>query len=71
MPLWEEAKELVSSAAYKFLPLRTMGWDVAISDRGAILLEGNCWWEQAANKRRAYSGIRALLKEYIDTEKKS
>ena len=45
IPYWASARELVMNLAPKFLPLRTIGWDVAITENGPKLLEGNIWWD--------------------------
>ena len=44
LPIGAAAKELVTSAALTFLPLRTIGWDVALTPMGPVLIEGNAWW---------------------------
>lgn len=45
IPFWKEANELVLSA-HSFLPdIPTIGWDVAITPDGPILIEGNDNWE--------------------------
>jgi hypothetical protein len=44
VPHWDEACELVREAALRFLPLRSLGWDVGISPAGPILVEANMWW---------------------------
>lgn len=51
LPCWSEACELVRRAAYAFLPVRAVGWDVAVTDEGVKLVEGNIWWD-----RRNYAG---------------
>ena len=43
MPLWKEACQLATETAYNFLPLRIVGWDIAISPNGPCLIEGNAW----------------------------
>jgi len=45
IPFWKEARQLVLQAANHFLPLRAIGWDVAITPTGPRLLEGNVWWD--------------------------
>jgi hypothetical protein len=45
IPFWKEACSLVRQAALRFIPLRTIGWDVAITATGPILIEGNVWWD--------------------------
>jgi hypothetical protein len=45
LPCYEEACELVLRAARLFLPLRTIGWDVAVTPTGPVLVEGNACWD--------------------------
>jgi hypothetical protein len=45
LPYWAPARQLVERAARLFLPLRTIGWDVALTGTGPILIEGNAWWD--------------------------
>jgi hypothetical protein len=45
VPFWEEACALVRRAALAFRPLRTIGWDVAITGSGPVLIEGNERWD--------------------------
>jgi hypothetical protein len=45
IPFFAEATALVRRVAPLFLPLRTVGWDVAITERGPSLIEGNCHWD--------------------------
>ena len=45
VPLWPEALDLAYRAARVFLPSRALGWDVAITPDGPVLLEGNQNWE--------------------------
>jgi len=40
-----EVRELVSVAASRFMPLRTVGWDVAVAEDGPRLIEGNAWYD--------------------------
>jgi hypothetical protein len=41
IPFWEEVLALVQEAALKFLPLRTLGWDIAVTEKGLKILETN------------------------------
>lgn len=41
LPLWQETMDLVRKAHAAFPDRITVGWDVSISDRGPIVLEGN------------------------------
>jgi Sugar-transfer associated ATP-grasp len=44
VPLFEEACDLVRRASTLMLPMRTLGWDVALTPGGPVLLEANNWW---------------------------
>ena len=44
LPEWENVKELALRSAAAFPWARSIGWDIAITDRGAVLIEGNWWW---------------------------
>jgi len=35
----------VEATAVKFWPLRTIGWDVALTPNGPRIVEGNVWWD--------------------------
>ncbi|VEG89781.1 sugar-transfer associated ATP-grasp domain-containing protein [Legionella spiritensis] len=45
LPMWTEACELALQAARSFQPLRTAGWDIALSEDKPVLIEGNQNWE--------------------------
>lgn len=45
LPLWAEACRLVKETSLQFLPIRTIGWDVALTPNGPYILEGNIWWD--------------------------
>lgn len=45
LPAWEECLDLVTAAAPKFLPARTIGWDVAVTPDGPVIVEANMWWD--------------------------
>ena len=44
VPLWEEVKSTVVKSALVFSDLRTIGWDVAVTESGASIIEGNWAW---------------------------
>lgn len=51
VPFMNEVRDLVTRAALAFAPLRTIGWDVAISDTGPSLIEGNVAWDPLPTRR--------------------
>ncbi|MHA1440198.1 MAG: sugar-transfer associated ATP-grasp domain-containing protein [Promethearchaeota archaeon] len=44
LPMWKEASQLVKWTALKFSPIKTIGWDVALTPKGPIIVEGNMWY---------------------------
>ncbi len=45
LPYWKEAVELACRAAVLFQPVRTIGWDIALTPSGPVLVEGNHLWD--------------------------
>lgn len=45
LPFWEEAFDVAKKMAPHFLPMRTIGWDIAISSQGIRVIEGNARWD--------------------------
>lgn len=45
VPHWKAAVRLSRDAAIAFAPVRTVGWDVAITPSGPKVIEGNVWWD--------------------------
>jgi len=44
LPYWNEVKDLVEKAHKQFYYVQSIGWDVAITPNGPILIEGNDNW---------------------------
>jgi len=44
VPDWDLARDLALRAAESLRELPSVGWDVALTDRGPVLIEGNAWW---------------------------
>jgi hypothetical protein len=44
LPCWQDLKSVALRAAAAFPWARSIGWDIAISDRGPVLIEGNARW---------------------------
>lgn len=44
LPFWQESKALICKAAKVFEPLRSLGWDVALTETGPMLVEVNDVW---------------------------
>jgi hypothetical protein len=57
LPCWGQVKELALTAAAGFPWARAIGWDIAISDRGPILIEGNERWSPSLVQIPAPHGL--------------
>jgi hypothetical protein len=64
IPMWGAVRDAVCTAATAFLPIRTIGWDVAISPEGPVLVEANERYQYAASDRTA-TQLRAALKNSL------
>lgn len=60
LPFWSEVCSLVNDTAIKLLPVRTIGWDVAITPNGPVILEGNIWWDPSNQHRRMHIILEML-----------
>lgn len=57
LPYWEEIKELVVLAHKQMYTIQSIGWDVAITENGPILLEGNDDFE-IGGPQDTYGGLK-------------
>ncbi len=61
VPEWDGVLDLLTRAARTFLPIRTLGWDVAITPQGPMIIEANFRWDPMMHPcmRSAVDLIRA------------
>jgi Sugar-transfer associated ATP-grasp len=57
LPYWSEVKGLALRAAAAFPWVRSVGWDIAISERGPVLVEGNERWAVSLVQMAAPHGL--------------
>jgi hypothetical protein len=57
LPHWPEVKDIALKAATVFPWALSIGWDVAISDRGPVLIEGNAEWSTSLLQIPAPHGL--------------
>jgi len=62
LPFWNEILTLSKETALKFLPLRTLGWDFAITEKGIKIIETNV--EYAAPN--VFGEMDKILKTLLD-----
>ncbi len=68
VPYWNEVKETAAKAQKVFSELKTIGWDLAVSPSGPVMIEGNIEWGttgiQATNGGLLTQKNRALFARY-------
>ena len=57
LPCWPEARDVALTAATVFPWARSIGWDIAIADRGPVLIEGNVEWSTSLLQIPAPRGL--------------
>jgi hypothetical protein len=63
VPGWQEIRELAIQAANVFTPLRTVGWDIGITDSEPVLIEGNVTWDTLSGDPRMGDLLNQLRSE--------
>lgn len=65
IPYWNEVIELVKNAAQVIKEVRTVGWDVVITNEGVSLLEGNHNWDKTHWQLCYGKGMKNRIKDLI------
>ena len=69
VPQWNAVVELAMTAARAFDPVGFVGWDIAVTDNGPVLIEGNTTWDPLApfdvplNQISSWADLRCLLRK--------
>ncbi len=66
VPFWNECLQLVTQAALRIPENRSVGWDVAITNKGPLLIEGNHNWHYLSLQMPDKKGYRKLMLGYLD-----
>ena len=61
LPFWPQTKELMETKAACFYPIRLVGWDVALTPTGPVVLEGNFWFDPGNASVQAQDCIEHCL----------
>lgn len=67
IPYWEEVKKLAEDAHKQFYELQSIGWDIAVTPTGPIILEGNDDWE-IGGPQDVEGGLRQKWMELTETK---
>lgn len=65
IPYWEETILMVKQAAMVEPRVRSVGWDVAITQHGPVLIEGNSKWNKDTWQIPAGRGKLEMIKQYL------
>lgn len=65
IPMWEDVKQLAVDAASMIPEAGTVGWDIAISKSGPVLIEGNHDWDLILWQLPGQKGKRDLVERLL------
>ena len=66
IPFWNECIQLVTQAALRIPENRSIGWDVAITNTGPLLIEGNHNWHYLILQMPDKKGYKKEMLKYMD-----
>lgn len=64
IPFWQESLQMVEEAALNAKGNRSIGWDVAITNKGPLLIEGNHNWGRTLWQLPVDKGLKSILEFY-------
>ncbi|MBX3255034.1 MAG: hypothetical protein KF862_12905 [Chitinophagaceae bacterium] len=67
LPFWNECLDLVKKAALRTPENRSIGWDVAITNNGPVLIEGNHNWNYFIWQMPEQKGYKSVLTHYASS----
>lgn len=65
LPYWAETKELAVRSALAFPLLPCVGWDIAITDQGPVVIEGNWGWAADLMQIGMHRGVGDELRQVL------
>lgn len=64
IPYWSEIIQMVKEVAMLHPQNRSIGWDIAITENGPELIEGNHDWCKLVYQLPVQKGLKAVLERY-------
>jgi hypothetical protein len=61
IPYWNELLSCITRTAKVFSEFKSLGWDVAITDRGIYVIEANCWYDIDLTQIALERGIKSEI----------
>jgi len=65
IPYWKEIINMINEVAWLVPEVKTVGWDVAITESGPIIIEGNDNWDKDVFQLPYNEGRQYILDKYI------
>lgn len=65
IPYWEECLKSIRFSAMKIPEVRSVGWDVAISKDGPVIIEGNSKWNKDTWQIPAGNGKKEIIENIL------
>lgn len=65
IPYWEEIIKMVTEAAWIVPQVRTVGWDIAVTKSGPLIIEGNDNWNKNVFQIPYDEGRQYVLDRYL------
>lgn len=69
IPYWDEIVKMAEEAAFVVPENRSIGWDIAITEEGVELIEGNHNWCKLLWQLPVKRGLKTELAKFVDDEK--
>ncbi len=65
VPFWAETLEMIKKATMSFKECRSIGWDIAITENGPELIEGNHDWCKLVWQLPVKKGLKPVLERHL------
>jgi len=65
IPFWQESLQMAKDAALHNKKNRSIGWDIAVTNDGPVLIEGNSNWDKVIWQRSVKKGLKPLIEPYL------
>ena len=64
IPFYKEAEALAIKLHHYLYRCHSIGWDIAITEKGPVFIEGNGWWE-ISMPQAVHGGLRKEIEPYF------
>ena len=71
VPFWDRIVGVARQAAKAFDELVTVGWDIAVTDKGVTVIEGNCRYDIDVHQITLNRGLRSEIEAFYESARAS